>query len=58
VASILMSLESVFAALGGWIILSEALSMEEIAGCALVFTAVILAQVPDFLANAQRKRMP
>lgn len=57
VASILMSLESVFAALGGWIILSEALSAVEIAGCALVFAAVILAQVPDFLANAQRKPM-
>lgn len=57
VASILMSLESVFAALGGWLILSEALSPVEIAGCALVFAAVMLAQVPDFLQIAKLKRL-
>lgn len=56
VASILMSLESVFAALGGWLVLSEVLSPVELAGCALVFVAVILAQVPDFMENARRKR--
>ena len=56
VASILMSLESVFAALGGWVILSEALSPIELMGCALVFAAVMLAQVPDFIENARRKR--
>ena len=49
VASIIMSLESVFAALGGWLILSEVLSPIEIGGCALVFAAVILSQVPEFL---------
>ena len=57
VASILMSLESVFAALGGWLVLSEALSPIELAGCVLVFVAVILAQVPDFIENARRKRV-
>ncbi len=56
VASILMSLESVFAALGGWIILSEQLSTVEIIGCALVFAAVMLAQAPDFIANARLRR--
>lgn len=56
VASILMSLESVFAALGGWLILSEALTPVELLGCALVFAAVMLAQVPDFIENARRKR--
>lgn len=55
VASILMSLESVFAALGGWVILAERLSAVELCGCALVFAAVILAQVPDFIENARRK---
>lgn len=49
VASIIMSLESVFAALGGWIILSESLTTVEIAGCALVFAAVLLSQVPDLV---------
>ena len=61
VASIIMSLESVFAALGGWIILSESLSAVELAGCALVFVAVMLAQVPEFaeqrrLKAAERER--
>lgn len=48
VASIAMSLESVFAALGGWLILSHALKWYEITGCVLVFAAIILAQLPEF----------
>lgn len=47
VASLLMSLESVFAALSGWIILRQPLSPRELLGCGLVFGAVILAQLPD-----------
>lgn len=47
VASILMSLEAVFAALGGWIILNERLSIKELIGCVLVFIAVIITQIPD-----------
>ena len=54
VASIIMSLESVFAALGGWLILSESLSAVELAGCALVFVAVLLSQAPDFLAARKK----
>ncbi len=46
VAAVIMSLESVFAVLGGWIVLNEKLSVRELAGCALVFAAVILAQLP------------
>ena len=45
IATLLMSLESVFAALSGWLILSEQLSAKELTGCALVFTAVIIAQL-------------
>lgn len=56
VASILMSLESVFAAIGGWLILSESLSAVELLGCALVFAAVMLAQVPQFVENSLSKR--
>lgn len=48
VASISMSLESVFAALGGWLISGNALSNREIFGCALVFVAIITAQLGDF----------
>ena len=47
VASIIMSLESVFAALGGWLLLSESLSPVELLGCALVFASVVLSQVPE-----------
>lgn len=44
-ATLLMSLESVFAALSGWLILDERLTVKEGMGCLLVFTAVILAQL-------------
>ena len=47
VASLLMSFESVFAALSGAIILGEHLSFKELSGCILMFSAVILAQLPD-----------
>ena len=46
VASLLMSLESVFAALSGWLILRQQMSGREAVGCVLVFAAVILAQLP------------
>lgn len=48
IASIAMSLESVFAALGGWVIKGAALEINEIIGCLLVFGAIILAQTPEF----------
>ncbi len=43
-ATLIMSLESVFAALSGWLILNENMSFKELMGCALVFSAVVLAQ--------------
>ncbi|MBQ9188867.1 MAG: DMT family transporter [Clostridia bacterium] len=45
-ASLLMSLESVFAVLFGWLLLGQVLSVRELLGCALVFAAVILSQLP------------
>lgn len=45
-ASLIMSLESVFAALGGWLILHETMTPWELTGCALVFAAVIISQFP------------
>lgn len=45
-ATLILSLESVFAALSGWALLHETLSFKELAGCALVFAAVILTQIP------------
>ena len=47
VASMLMSLESVFAILSGWVVLHERLSLRELLGCVLVFVAIILAQLPE-----------
>ncbi len=45
VASIAMSLESVFAALAGWVILHQVMSVREIAGCALMFAAIVISQL-------------
>lgn len=46
IASLLMSLESVFAVLAGWAILGESLSKREFLGCCLLFVAILLAQIP------------
>lgn len=46
-AALIMSLESVFAALFGWLLLHESMSASELWGCALVFGAVILSQIPE-----------
>ena len=45
-ASIIMSLESVFALLFGWLLLNERLSPMEFLGCGIMFFAVILSQIP------------
>ena len=45
-ASLIMSLESVFAVICGWLILNERMTKYEICGCILVFAAVILSQIP------------
>lgn len=46
VSSILMSMESVFAALGGAIIAGEQLKDREILGCVIMFAAILIAQIP------------
>ena len=46
VAAVLMSFESVVGAVSGWLALGDAFSPAQIAGCALVFSAVVLAQFP------------
>jgi drug/metabolite transporter (DMT)-like permease len=45
-ASLIMSLESVFAVVGGMLLLNEAMSAREFVGCGLMFAAVILSQLP------------
>ncbi len=46
VASLLMSLEAVFAALTGALLLGERMSARELIGCAVMFVAIILVQIP------------
>ena len=47
VASLLLSLESVFSVLAGWVLLGQRLSGRELFGCELMFAAIILAQLPE-----------
>jgi drug/metabolite transporter (DMT)-like permease len=47
IASLLMSMESVFALVGGAIVLGERMSVPESVGCALMFAAIIISQLPD-----------
>ena len=47
VASLILSLESVFSVLAGWLILNQTMTLREFSGCGLMFLAIILAQLPD-----------
>ena len=44
VASLIMCLESVFSAIGGWMILGQTLTTKEIIGCCIMFAAIVLSQ--------------
>ena len=46
VASLLLSMESVFAAIAGALILGERMSVRELLGCVIMLAAVILVQIP------------
>ncbi len=46
ISPLIMSLESVFAVIFGWLLLKEAMSPRELLGCALVFTACLISQLP------------
>ena len=54
IASLILSLESVFSVLAGWVILHQALSPREILGCVLVFIAIILVQLPEKKKSSQK----
>ncbi len=47
IASLILSLESCFSVLAGWLVLGERLSVRESVGCVLMFAAIILAQLPE-----------
>ncbi|HWQ58879.1 MAG TPA: DMT family transporter [Clostridia bacterium] len=54
-ASLIMSLESVFAALAGWLLLGQGLTPRELVGCVVMFAAILLAQAPDLLSPRKAK---
>ncbi len=45
-AAIIMSLEAVFAALGGWMFLNEYLDLRQVMGCSLMLSGMLLSQYP------------
>jgi drug/metabolite transporter (DMT)-like permease len=53
-ATLTMSLESVFAAVAGWILLHERMNAPEIAGCILIFVAIVVAQLPETQRRQRR----
>ncbi|MBP3644796.1 MAG: DMT family transporter [Clostridia bacterium] len=47
VSSLILSLESVFAVLAGWVLLGDMLSGRELFGCVMMMTGIVLAQLPQ-----------
>lgn len=47
IASLLMSMESVFALLAGYLLLNEVMTGREFLGCILMFIAIIISQIPE-----------
>lgn len=45
-AAIILSLESVFAALGGWLLLNESLGTRGLLGCAIMLSGMLISQLP------------
>ena len=54
IASLIMSLESVFAVLAGALILQERMSTRELIGCVVLFIAIVLVQIPLPLDKKRR----
>ncbi|UCD49958.1 MAG: DMT family transporter [Phycisphaerales bacterium] len=48
-AAIIMSLETVFAALAGWLVLGERLGLRGLIGCVLMLTGLMVVQLPPLL---------
>jgi drug/metabolite transporter (DMT)-like permease len=48
-AAIILSLEAVFAALGGWLILGETLSARGLLGCSLMLGGMLLSQLRTYI---------
>ena len=57
VASLLMSLESVFAVLTAWIFMGQEMSTREMIGCVIMFIAIILVQTSDVIMDKIKKKI-
>ncbi len=55
-ASLIMSLESVISVIAGWVLLHQTMGAREIAGCVLMFAAIILAQLPERRRDAAQEK--
>lgn len=55
IASMLLCLESVFAVIAGMIILGESMSVREVLGCAIMFVAIVVSQLPSKEERLQAK---
>ena len=53
-ASIILSLEAVFAALGGWLILQEVMTFRQLSGCALMLSGMLISQLWGYLSLSRR----
>ncbi len=51
-AALILSLESVFAVLSGWLLLDERLTALQVFGCALIFVAVLLSQFKEWTSSS------
>jgi drug/metabolite transporter (DMT)-like permease len=50
-AALILSLESVFAVLSGWLLINEHLAMVQVFGCILIFAAVLLSQFKEWTSG-------
>ena len=54
-ASLILSLESVFAVLFGALLLKETMTMYELIGCVIIFVAVLIPQLPSKEERAKKE---
>lgn len=55
-AAIILSLETVFAVIGGWLILSETIPLRGLVGCGLMFAGIVMSQSSLHAENGRRLR--
>jgi len=52
-AAIILSMETVFAAIGGWLILNEKLGPQELVGCIIMFAGMLLSQLQNLTRSKE-----